>query len=100
MKKIAISAESTIDLPKELLSLYDIHTLPYTIILGDKEYLDGEILPEEIFKFYEDTKTLPKTSAINAVQYQEYFNSLCSSSAFSTAPCIPLEACVKTSSAP
>ena len=74
--KIAISAESTIDLPKELLSLYDIHTLPYTIILGDKEYLDGEILPEEIFKFYEDTKTLPKTSAINAVQYQEYFNSL------------------------
>ena len=74
--KIAISAESTIDLPKELLSLYDIHTLPYTIILGDKEYLDGEILPEQIFKFYEDTKTLPKTSAINTIQYQEHFNSL------------------------
>ena len=74
--KIAISAESTIDLPKELLSLYDIHTLPYTIILGDKEYLDGEILPEQIFKFYEDTKTLPKTSAINSLQYQEHFNSL------------------------
>lgn len=74
--KIAISAESTIDLPKELLTLYDIHTLPYTIILGDKEYLDGEILPEQIFKFYEDTKTLPKTSAINSLQYQEHFNSL------------------------
>lgn len=74
--KIAISAESTIDLPKELLSLYNIHTLPYTIILGDKEYLDGEILPEQIFKFYEDTKTLPKTSAINSLQYQEHFNSL------------------------
>ena len=74
--KIAISAESTIDLPKELLSLYNIHTLPYTIILGDKEYFDGEILPEQIFKFYEDTKTLPKTSAINSLQYQEHFNSL------------------------
>ncbi len=74
--KIAISAESTIDLPKELLTLYDIHTLSYTIILGDKEYLDGEILPEQIFKFYEDTKTLPKTSAINSLQYQEHFNSL------------------------
>ena len=74
--KIAISAESTIDLPKELLTLYDIHTLPYTIILGDKDYLDGEILPEQIFKFYEDTKTLPKTSAINSLQYQEHFNSL------------------------
>ena len=74
--KIAISAESTIDLPKELLSLYDIHTLSYTIILGDKEYLDGEISLEQIFKFYEDTKTLPKTSAINSLQYQEHFNSL------------------------
>ena len=74
--KIAVSAESTIDLPKELLTLYDIHTLPYTIILGDKDYLDGEILPEQIFKFYEDTKTLPKTSAINSLQYQEHFNSL------------------------
>lgn len=74
--KIAISAESTIDLPKEMLNEFDIHTLPYTIILGDKEFLDGEILPEEIFKFYEETKTLPKTSAINAVQYEEYFKNL------------------------
>ena len=74
--KIAISAESTIDLPKELLEEYEIHTLPYTIILGDKEYFDGEIMPEEIFKFYEETKTLPKTSAINTMQYQEYFNML------------------------
>lgn len=74
--KIAISAESTIDLPKELLEKYDIHTLPYTIILGDKEYFDGEIKPEDIFKFYEETKTLPKTSAINTTQYQEYFNTL------------------------
>lgn len=74
--KIAISAESTIDLPKEMLNEFDIHTLPYTIILGDKEFLDGEIMPEEIFKFYEETKTLPKTSAINAVQYEEYFKNL------------------------
>ena len=74
--KIAISAESTIDLPKEMLKEFDIHTLPYTIILGDKEFLDGEIMPEEIFKFYEETKTLPKTSAINAVQYEEYFKNL------------------------
>ena len=40
--KIAISAESTIDLPKELLEKYQINILPYTIILGDKEYLDGD----------------------------------------------------------
>ena len=46
--RIAISAESTIDLPKELLAEFDIHTLPFTMLLGDKNYLDGEISPEEI----------------------------------------------------
>jgi len=33
--KIAISAESTIDLPKNLLAEFDIHTVPFTILLGD-----------------------------------------------------------------
>ena len=74
--KIAISAESTVDLPKELLKEYDIHTIPYTIILNGQEYLDGEIMPEEIFAKVEETKSLPKTSAINETQYEEYFASL------------------------
>ena len=43
--KIAISAESTIDLPKEQLARFDIHTLPFTLNLGDKSVLDGEIRP-------------------------------------------------------
>ena len=74
--KICISAESTIDLPKDLLNKYDIHTIPYTIIMGDKEYFDGEIMPEEIFKKVDATKILPKTSAINEEQYGEYFENL------------------------
>ena len=37
---IAISAESTIDMPKELLSRFDIHTVPFTVIMGDKDYFD------------------------------------------------------------
>ena len=32
--KIAISAESTIDLPKILLEEYDIHTIPFQVLLG------------------------------------------------------------------
>ncbi len=74
--KIVISAESTVDLPKDLLKKYDIHTIPYTIIMGNKEYFDGEILPEEIFKQVDETKVLPKTSAINEHQYEEYFEKL------------------------
>ncbi len=75
--KIAISAESTIDLPKELLEKYQINILPYTIILSDKEYLDGEeITPQQIFDYVTETKVLPKTAAINSAQYQDYFDKL------------------------
>ena len=41
--KIAITADSTIDLTNELLQKYDIKTIPVSILLGDVEYLDGDI---------------------------------------------------------
>ena len=71
--KTVITAESTIDLPKELLEKYDIKTIPYMIILGDNEFKDGEIQPTEIFDFVDKNKILPKTSAINKEQYLEFF---------------------------
>lgn len=74
--KIAISAESTIDMPKELLEKYDIHTVPFTILLGEDMALDGEIMPQEIFDYVEKTKVLPKTSAVNEEQYIEHFSKL------------------------
>lgn len=74
--KIAISAESTIDLTKELLNEYDIHTIPFTVSLGNKAGLDGEITSEEIIKFVSETNQLPKTSAVNSFQYTEHFKKL------------------------
>lgn len=74
--KIAISAESTIDLPKELLTKYDIHTVPFTILLGDEAKLDGEVHPQEIFDYVKKTKILPKTSAVNEAQFNEHFAKL------------------------
>ena len=74
--KIAISAESTIDLPKELLKDYEISIIPFTVILGDKEGLDGEITPDEIFDYVSKTSVLPKTAAINEYQYGQYFSKL------------------------
>ena len=71
--KIAITAESTIDLPIELLNKYDIKIIPFSVILGDKEFKDGEITSTDIFKFVSDNKVLPKTSAINEEQYKEFF---------------------------
>lgn len=74
--KICISAESTIDLPREILDEFEIKTVPFTIALGDKNGLDGVTTPEEIFDYVDRTGVLPKTSAVNVGQFEEYFKSL------------------------
>ena len=74
--KIAISAESTLDLSKELIKQYDVHVIPFTVLLGEDAYLDGEINSQDIFDYVEKNKVLPRTSAINEFQYREYFNSV------------------------
>ena len=74
--KIAISAESTIDLPKEILEKYNIHTVPFSILLGDRLGLDGVITTNEIFEYVATKKVLPKTSAVNEYQYKEHFENL------------------------
>lgn len=74
--KIAISMESTCDLPKELIEKYNFEIIPYSVILGDNVVEDNAELQAKIFEYVEKTNELPKTSAINEMQYKEYFNSL------------------------
>ena len=74
--KIAISAESTLDLSKELIKQYDVHVIPFTILLGETPYLDGDINSQDIFDYVDKTKILPRTCAINEFQYHEYFQGL------------------------
>lgn len=74
--KIAISAESTIDLPKEILKEFDIQTVPFTLVMDDVQALDGEVNAEDLFTFVEKTGKLPKTSAVNEFQFEEHFKKL------------------------
>lgn len=74
--RIAISAETTVDLQKELLLEKDIHTVPFTLLLGETTFLDGEIKPQQIFDFVNKTGKLPKTSAVNEYQYDQHFDEL------------------------
>ncbi len=74
--KIALSAESTIDLTPELIKEYDLKIVPFTITLGNKTALDGEITSSEIIDFVTKEGILPKTSAINVFQYEEHFNNI------------------------
>ena len=72
--KIGITAESTIDLPKDLLDKFDIKVKPYSILLGEQLAEDGVITPEQIFEFVNQTKQLPKTGSINEQQYYDFFS--------------------------
>lgn len=74
--KIAISVESTADLSKELYEEYHIHFIPFTVNLGERVGKDGEITPNDIYNFVDDTGVLPKTSAINVFEYDQYFKDL------------------------
>lgn len=61
---IRIFADSTSDLSKELIERYNITIIPLHIVLGDNEYRDGiDITEDEIYKWSDDNKTTPKTSA-------------------------------------
>lgn len=74
--KIAISAESTIDLPQNLLEKFNIHTTPFTINLDEQVLHDEQGVSSKIYDFVEKTKKLPKTSAVNQIQFEEHFASL------------------------
>ena len=74
--KIALSAESTLDLSKELVEKYDINVIPFMVLLGEDAYNDGDITGPDIFDYVAKTKVLPKTCAINEFQYKEWFQSI------------------------
>lgn len=75
--KLAITADSVIDVTPAILEKYDIKIVPLGILLGDDDYLDdGSVTPEKIFSFVRETKVLPKTSAANCETYKKYFQNV------------------------
>ncbi|HBB05111.1 MAG TPA: DegV family protein, partial [Firmicutes bacterium] len=76
MSKIAISVETAADFTPELLQKFDIHTIPFTIVMDGKEGKDGEIKSQDLFDFVSRTGHLPHTSAINVGEFETYFKRL------------------------
>lgn len=65
MKNVRIFADSTCDLSNELIEKYKIEILPLYITIGDRTGKDGvEITREDIFKWADENRDTPKTSAI------------------------------------
>ena len=75
--KIGISADSTCDLPQELADKYDIRMNAMPFSLGERlchDRVDGT--SEDVFKYVEETGTLPTTSAFNAFEYKQHFENI------------------------
>ena len=66
------SLRKTLERRPDLLDKYDISILPLHILLGETEYRDGvDITPEEIFRWSDENKTTPKTSAPSMTEAKE-----------------------------
>lgn len=75
--KIALSAESTVDLPKQILEQFGVNIIPFNVLLGEQEFKDdGTLTNQDLFDFVKKTGVLPKTAAISTYDYEEHFTSL------------------------
>lgn len=73
MGKIVLTTESGADLSKEQCERHHILTVPFGLNFPDKTVDDGQIPVQEIYDFYKETKTIPKTNAVSPYQYAEFF---------------------------
>lgn len=76
--KIAISADSTCDLSKELCEKYDIHLNAMPFSLGEDDLRHDGVTgtTQDVFDYVDKTGKLPTTSAYNEYEYTEHFNQL------------------------
>ncbi len=72
MSKVKVTSDSISDLGR-LFEERGIARLPIPILLGDREGPDGVITPDDIYAYFDQTKTTPKTSAITPEAYYEFF---------------------------
>ncbi|MBQ0110526.1 MAG: DegV family protein [Oscillospiraceae bacterium] len=77
MGKIIIASDSSCDLSPEIIERYDIKIVPFTVNMGEKSYKDGvDVFPDDLYKFEQESGTLPKTAAVNMAEAEEFFEKI------------------------
>lgn len=77
IKDIAVTTDSTCDLPQRFVGENNITVIPLTVLLGENVYRDGvDIKPDDIYNYVKKTGELPKTSAVTPAEYFEIFKKL------------------------
>lgn len=73
-KKIVLSADTPCDIGSELQQKYDVTLFPLHILLDGKQYTDGlDIDTQTIYNLFWEKHVLPKTAAVNYLEYVDYF---------------------------
>ncbi len=71
---VKVIADSTCDLPKEIINKYDIDIVPLYVILDEKSYKDSlEITVDELINWSNETNQSPKTSAPSVDDFMKAF---------------------------
>ena len=77
-KPVMITADSTVDLSRELKERFDIRIIPLMITLGEEHFMDdGEsFTPLDMYARYHKDGLLPKTSAPGVQELLDFFTPL------------------------
>ncbi len=76
-KPVAITVDSTCDLPQELRERFSIRVIPLAVTLGSDNFLDdGSFRPADMYRRYHEDGTLPATAAPSPQRYQDFFESV------------------------
>ena len=72
--QVKIIADSTCDLPEEIIEQLDIDIVPLYVIMDDVSYRDRlEMTPEKLIEWSDETKKTPMTSAPSVEDYIKAF---------------------------
>lgn len=76
MSKYILLAETGSDIPAAFAHQYGIRTVPMHVTFGDETRDDGTFPVEDIYSFFENTKTLTKTSGSTVDDFTRAFDDI------------------------
>ncbi|MBQ8835485.1 MAG: DegV family protein [Oscillospiraceae bacterium] len=76
MHNYVLLAETGSDIPAEFAERYGIYTVPMHVAFGDETWDDRTFPIEDIYRFFETTKTLTKTSGCTVGDFETVFDKI------------------------
>lgn len=75
-KELIVVTDSVSDITPEIAQKYDIEIIPYYVHIKGTSYKEGEITPEQFYKYLESAKEFPTTSHPNLGEFARFFENI------------------------